>query len=133
MRFARCLEGRCPMVSRFCGVPRLLTSAQAYLTHKGIGVESSPSFRKCANYNQIENNRRVVPVPKRTLCAFAAGFGRAVTAVVIATLIRSPFLAPRPRDAVGRIVSATSGGRRPQVPTSVRLLREPPPTASRIA
>lgn len=40
---------------------------------------------------QIQNKGRAVPVPRRMLRALAGGYGRAVTAVIIATLIRSLF------------------------------------------
>ena len=40
---------------------------------------------------QMPHPRRTVPVPRRTLRALAAGFGRGVTAVMIATMIRSLF------------------------------------------
>ena len=40
---------------------------------------------------QMPHPRRIVPVPRRTLRALAAGFGRGVTAVMIAMMIRSLF------------------------------------------
>ena len=40
---------------------------------------------------QMPHPRRIVPVPRRTLRALAAGFGRGVMAVMIATMIRSLF------------------------------------------
>ncbi len=42
-------------------------------------------------WERIPNKRRAVPVPRRTLRALAAGFGRAVTGVMIALMIRSLF------------------------------------------
>lgn len=45
----------------------------------------------CAFFQALPNRRRTVPVPRRTLRALAAGFSRAVTAYMIAALIRSVF------------------------------------------
>jgi hypothetical protein len=42
-------------------------------------------------FNQLPHPRRSVPVPRRMLRALAAGFTKGMTAVVIATLIRSLF------------------------------------------
>jgi len=42
-------------------------------------------------FDRVPNGRRTVPVPRRTLRALAAGFSRAVTGVMLATLIRSLF------------------------------------------
>ena len=42
-----------------------------------------------AMLDRIPNNRRSVPVPRRTCRALAAGFGRATTGVMIALMIRS--------------------------------------------
>jgi len=42
-------------------------------------------------FNRLPHPRRSVPVPRRVVRALAAGFSRGVTAVVIATLIRSLF------------------------------------------
>lgn len=44
-----------------------------------------------AMFQEIPNRRRSVPIPRRTLRALAAGFDRAVTAVMIALLIRGLF------------------------------------------
>ena len=44
-----------------------------------------------AMYGQFRNASRSVPVPRRMLRSLAGGFSRAVTAVIIATLIRSLF------------------------------------------
>lgn len=42
-------------------------------------------------FDRVPNGRRTVPVPRRTLRVLAAGFSRAVTGVMLATLIRSLF------------------------------------------
>lgn len=42
-------------------------------------------------FNEMPNRRRSVPVPRRLLRALAAGFSRAVTALVLAVLIRGLF------------------------------------------
>ncbi len=42
-------------------------------------------------WNSIPNQRRTVPVPRRTLRALAGGFSRAVTGVMIALLLRGVF------------------------------------------
>lgn len=42
-------------------------------------------------FRSLPNNRRVIPVPRRTLRALAAGFSHAVTAYVLALLLRSVF------------------------------------------
>lgn len=42
-------------------------------------------------FERVPNGRRTVPIPRRTLRALAAGFSRAVTGVMLATVIRSLF------------------------------------------
>ncbi len=54
-----------------------------------IAVEDVSGF--WTMLERVENKRRGVIVPRRTLRALAAGFSRAVTAVMIAMLIRSLF------------------------------------------
>jgi len=49
-----------------------------------------------AFFQALPNRGRSVPVPRRTLRALAAGFSRAVTAVMLAALIRSVFWHKRP-------------------------------------
>lgn len=49
-----------------------------------------------AFFQALPNRGRSVPVPRRTLRALAAGFSRAVTAYMIAALIRSVFWHKRP-------------------------------------
>jgi len=58
-------------------------------------------------FNRMPNDRRVVPVPRRTLRALAAGFGRAVTAVMIATMIRSLYW--HKKDNAYRVDGRTKG------------------------
>lgn len=54
-----------------------------------VAVEDLSGF--WALFDQIPNRGRTVPVPRRTLRAMAGGFGRAVTGVMIALMIRSLF------------------------------------------
>lgn len=54
-----------------------------------IALDDALPFRKM--FERVPNGRRTVPVPRRTLRALAAGFSRAVTGVMLATLIRSLF------------------------------------------
>lgn len=54
-----------------------------------IDVENASHFK--ADLERVPNGGRTVPVPRRTLRALAAGFSRAVTGVMLATMIRSLF------------------------------------------
>ena len=54
-----------------------------------LQVEDVAGFARMLE--QMPHPRRIVPVPRRTLRALAAGFGRGVMAVMIATMIRSLF------------------------------------------
>ena len=49
-------------------------------------------------FNEMPNRRRSVPVPRRLLRALAAGFSRAVTALIIAVLIRGLFWHKQSKD-----------------------------------
>lgn len=53
-------------------------------------------------FRRMPNGRRAVPVPRRTLRALAAGFGRAETGVILALLIRSVFWHRESSGGVGR-------------------------------
>ena len=54
-----------------------------------LAIENVAGFWEL--FNQLEHPRRSVPVPRRMVRALAGGFSGGVTAVVIATLIRSLF------------------------------------------
>jgi len=70
-----------------------------------LKIEDVEGFN--ALLEQMPHPRRVVPVPRRTLRALAAGFGRGVTAVMIATMIRSLFW--HRKDDTYRVDGRTKG------------------------
>lgn len=64
-----------------------------------IAVQDLSGF--WAFFDQLPNNKRTVPMPRRVCRALAAGFSSGVTAMMIALMIRSLFW-HRPRNAMHR-------------------------------